>query len=205
MQQDILQNLIDSKNRVEKAKQAIRIILGDQEPLTIQETTIAAHKDESKNLPTVFVSYSHKDEEEKEKLLSHLGVLRGAGLIDPWSDDQTGGGNDWETDIYAAIKGAQLAILLITSNFLNSEFILGKEVPALLQRRKSEGVTVFPLIARACAWKQIEWLVRMNVRPKNGRPVWSDSGSHIDDDLAKIAEEIALIVKRVKNPQNVRK
>lgn len=192
-----MQHLQDAKNSVEKAKQAIRIILGDDEPLTMQEATIAAHKEISKTLPTVFISYSHKDETEKEKLVSHLGVLRGAGLIDLWSDDQIIGGGDWESDINIAINKAHVAVLLISDNFLNSEFILGKEVPALLQRRKTEGVTVFPLIAKACAWRQVDWLAKMNVRPKNGKPVWSDNGSHVDDDLAAISDEIALIVKKI--------
>lgn len=191
-----MQRLLDTKNRVEKVKQAIRIILGDDEPLTMQEATIAANKEISKTLPTVLISYSHMDEKEKEKLVSHLGVLRGAGLIDLWSDDLIIGGDDWESDINTAINKAHVAVLLISDNYLNSEFILGKEVPALLQRRKTEGVKIFPLIARACAWRQVEWLVKMNVRPKNGKPIWSDNGSHVDDDLASISDEIALIVKR---------
>jgi len=60
---------------------------------------------------------------------------------------------------------------------------------------------VFPVIARACAWKQVGWLIKMNVRPKNGKPVWSDNGSHVDDDLAIIAEEIAMIVNNKNNPK----
>jgi len=195
MPKSIIEQLQNAKSRAEKAQQAVNIILGDEEPLTVQETSIAAHKVSAEKLPTVFVSYSHKDEKEKDKLLSHLGVLRGAGLIDIWSDDQIIGGNDWETDINEAISKSQLAILLISDNFLNSNFILGKEVPSLLQRRKSEGVTVFPVIAKACAWRQVTWLAKMNVRPKNGRPVWSDNGTHVDEDLATIAEEIATIIK----------
>lgn len=191
MQQSTVQHLQDAAHRAEKARQAIRIILGDEAPLTTEETAIAPPAEKSKRLPTVFVSYSHKDEREKEKLLSHLGVLRGAGLIDPWNDDQIESGRDWEPDIFAAIKRAHVAMLVISDNFLNSEFILGKEIPALLQRRKDEGLIVFPIIARACAWKHVPWLAKMNVRPKNGKPVWSDNGSHVDEDLALIAEEVA--------------
>jgi len=199
MQENTVEHLRDAKNRVEKAKQAIKIILGEEKPLTIQETTIAAvaDKEEAKALPTVFISYSHKDENEKEKLLSHLGVLRGAGLIALWNDDQIAGGSDWEIDINDAIRKARVAVLLITASFLNSEFILSKEVPAFLQRRENEGLRVFPVIAKACAWKQVPWLAKMNVRPKNGKPVWSDGGSHVDEDLAAIAEEIAVIVNKI--------
>jgi tetratricopeptide (TPR) repeat protein len=147
--------------------------------------------------PLVFISYSHKDEEEKEKLLSHLGVLGKAGLIDLWSDDRIGAGSDWEQKIREAMDQARVAILLVSANFLTSDFILDEEVPTLLQRREAEGLTVFPVIAKACAWRKVDWLARMNVRPKNGRPVWGDAGIHVDEDLTAIAEEVAAIVKGV--------
>jgi CheY-like chemotaxis protein len=145
--------------------------------------------------PVVFISYSHKDEEEKDRLLSHLGVLMGAGVINVWSDDRIGAGEDWEEKIRVAMTQASVAVLLISANFLTSEFIIGQELPTLLKRREQEGLIVFPIIAKACAWKTVDWLARMNVRPKNGRPVWSDAGSHVDEDLASIAEEIAGIVR----------
>jgi tetratricopeptide (TPR) repeat protein len=145
--------------------------------------------------PLAFISYSHKDEEEKEKLLSHLGVLGKAGLIDLWSDDRIGAGGDWKQEIDEAMAQAKVAILLVSANSLTSDFILDEEVPTLLQRRESEGVTVFPVIAKACAWETVEWLAKMNVRPRNGRPVWSDAGAHVDEDLAAIAKEVAAIVR----------
>ena len=57
-------------------------------------------------------------------------------------------------------------------------------------------LTLYPVIAKACAWQTIDWLAKMNVRPKNGRPVWGDGGSHVDRDLATIAQEVADIVKQ---------
>ncbi len=145
--------------------------------------------------PVVFISYSHQDEQEKETLLSHLGVLKRAGLIDLWSDDRIGAGKDWQQEIDQAMAQAHVAILLISANFLNSDFILRREVPVLLNRRQGEGLTVFPIIAKACAWRSVGWLAKMNVKPKNGRPVWGDGGSHVDEDLAAIAEEVTTIVK----------
>jgi len=159
-------------------------------------SSLATSKEKRATRPTVFVSYSHKDEKEKDELLSHLGVLVGADLIDLWSDDRIGAGADWETEISQAIAKAEVTILLISANFLTSKFILQKEVPELLKRRDREGITVFPVIAKACAWKTVDWLAKMNVRPQNGNPVWSDYGSHVDKDLAAIAEEVADIVRR---------
>lgn len=146
--------------------------------------------------PTVFISYSHKDEAEKEALISHLGVLQGAGLIETWMDDRIETGSDWAADIDQAMGQAKVAILLVTANFLTSEFILSREVPRLLERRKSEGVVVFPVIAKPCAWRRVDWLAKMNVRPKNGTPVWREGGRYADEELAAIADEVAEIIAR---------
>jgi len=146
--------------------------------------------------PVVFVSYSHKDEAEKEQLVSHLKVLEKAKLIDLWVDDRIGGGEDWRPAIYQSIDQASVAILLISANFLTSDFILGEEVPALLERRQSEGLTVFPVIAKPCTWNVFDWLARMNVRPKNARPIWSGAAGQIDQDLSAIAAEVAGVVKK---------
>jgi hypothetical protein len=143
----------------------------------------------------VFVSYSHKNEAEKDALLTHLRVLqKGTDCVEVWSDDDIGGGEAWEAAIEKAVARARVAILLVSADFLSSDFILKKEVPSLLARREKTGVTVIPVIARACAWKKIEWLSRMNVRPKNGLPVWSGAGATHDEALAKIAEEVASIL-----------
>lgn len=147
--------------------------------------------------PTVFISYSHKDETEKDQLLSHLGVLQKAGLINVWVDDRISGGADWEDEIRQAMGRAKVAILLVSANFLNSDFILGKEIPNLLERRRKEGVTVFPVIAKACSWKKVSWLTQMNVRPRDGTPVWADGGLHADRHLATIVDEIADIIEGV--------
>ncbi len=94
---------------------------------------------------------------------------------------------------------AKVAILLISANFLTSDFTLKTEVPRLLKRHQNEGLVVFPVIAKPCAWQRVEWLARMNVRPRNGTPVWREGGLHADDELAAIANEIAQIVEKAVN------
>lgn len=145
--------------------------------------------------PVVFISYSRKDEKEKDRLLSHLGVLQAEGLISVWSDDRIRGGANWRQEIREAMAQAKVAILLISPNFLSSDFILNQELPLLLQRREREGLTVFPVIAKTCAWQKAAWLAEIEVRPKNGRPIWGPGKRPVDEDLAAIAEEVDAIVK----------
>jgi len=145
--------------------------------------------------PTIFISYSHKDEMEKDVLLSHLSVLQSAGLINLWSDDRIGPGTDWEVEIRQAIARAKVAILHITADFLTSDFILDKQIPTLLERYSHDDLTVMPVIAKPCAWETVDWLRKMEVRPRNGKPIWREGGRYADEELAKITEEIAAIVR----------
>jgi|GEM_PF-1922279 len=146
--------------------------------------------------PTVFISYSREDEAEKVTLLTHLNILNRDGQLDLWSDDKIKAGETWQRQISEAINRANVAILLISANFLSSEFIMDQEVNTLLQRRRREGLIIFPVIAKACAWDRIDWLNRMEIRPRDGRPVWGDGGSHVDADLAAIAREVAIIIEK---------
>ncbi len=143
----------------------------------------------------VFISYSQKNEKEKDTLLSHLGILQRAGLIDLWSDDRIKAGSNWQQEIQQAIAQARVAILLISADFLSSDFILDTQIPALLRRQESEGLVVLSIIARDCAWQKIDWLVKTKIRPKNGHPVWRSGGLYVDEDLAVIAAEIADIIE----------
>ncbi|MCI0617755.1 toll/interleukin-1 receptor domain-containing protein [bacterium] len=144
--------------------------------------------------PTVFISYSHKDEAWKERLVTQLSVLQFQSILDLWDDHRIEAGQDWYEEVQKAMAAARVAILLVSANFLTSKFILSEEVPRLLQRRDQEGLRIFPVILKPCAWKQVNWLVRMLVRPKDGQPLSGGSEHQIDADLAAIAEEVAKII-----------
>jgi CheY-like chemotaxis protein/DNA-directed RNA polymerase subunit M/transcription elongation factor TFIIS len=150
--------------------------------------------------PLVFISYSHKDEEQKKQLVSHLKVVL-PDLRQTWSDDRLPAGAAWKEEIDRALGHVKVAILLITADYLNSEFILAKEVPRLLERRDRDGLVLFPVIAKACAWKAVPWLEGLTARPQDGKPVWGDSGDHADEDLTAIAYEVAeILVKETPRP-----
>ncbi|UCE99251.1 MAG: TIR domain-containing protein [Planctomycetota bacterium] len=145
----------------------------------------------------VFISYSHKDEDWKERLVTHLGVMQKQGLLDIWDDRRICGGDDWCEQINEALESASIAILLISANFLTSDFILNEEVPQLLERRQEEGVCVIPLIVKPCAWKKVKWLRQMQARPKDGRALSGGTEHQIDADLAALAEEVEEIRSRM--------
>jgi hypothetical protein len=145
--------------------------------------------------PAVFISYSHKDEKWKDRLVTHLGVLQSQGLLDLWDDRRIGAGEDWEQEIQEAMDAASVAVLLVSAHFLTSRFILGEEVPRLLERRDKEGLHIFPVIVKPCAWQAVGWLSRMQARPKDGRPLSAGDEHQIDTDLAEIATEVHDLLK----------
>lgn len=151
----------------------------------------------------VFISYSHHDEMEKNELLRHLSVLRLQGSFDLWSDDRIGIGQEWKPQIDRALARAQVAILLVTKNFLTSDFILGQEVPEILERHQ-QGLTIIPIIARDCAWRRVEWLARLQVF-NNGLVVWRDDGKHVDKELSEVTYLIAEIAKTSTADQHANK
>lgn len=146
--------------------------------------------------PTVFISYSHKDEEWKDRVVTHLRVLEMEGILDVWDDRRIEAGDDWKPEIEKAINAASIAVLLISANFLTSKFIRDEEVSRFLARRATDGVRVIPLILKPCAWQQVEWLSKIQGRPKDNRPLSAGNENQIDTDLAALANEIAAIIKR---------
>ena len=147
------------------------------------------------DLSLVFISYSHRDKAQKNKVLRHLGVLEGLASIQAWTDDRIGGGREWQTEIERALSQAAAAVLLISADFLGSPFILRKEVPALLDRWETEGLSVFPVLVKPCAWQAVPWLTRMQIRPKDAKPVWRSGGRYVDEELALITMELYPIIE----------
>ncbi len=145
--------------------------------------------------PSVFISYSHKDEAWKDRLVIHLGVLQSQGRLQTWTDRDIGAGDEWFEEIRGAMNAARVAVLLISANSLTSSFILYKEVPHLLERRAREGMAVFPVLCSACLWQEIPWLARLQARPRDDKSLASFRGNRLESELAKIAKEILEIAR----------
>ncbi len=144
----------------------------------------------------VFLSYSHQDEVWKERLASHLAVLAEEGLLAVWDDRRIGAGDDWEAEIRRAMGEAHVAILLISKDFLTSPFVLGTEIPLLLQRRSKEGVRLIPIVLHSCMWKEVPWLAKLQMRPRDGTPLASFHGDRVDKELVAITGEVLKHLQR---------
>ncbi|MBI3800777.1 MAG: SUMF1/EgtB/PvdO family nonheme iron enzyme [Deltaproteobacteria bacterium] len=147
--------------------------------------------------PTIFISYSHKDADWKDRLVTHLGVLQYQNLLEFWTDDEIRIGETWLQKIQDAMNSASVAILLVSAHSLTSSFILRKEIKRLLERRDGEGLSIFPILVRPCAWRLVPWLMQMQLRPRNGIPLSAGTEYQIDENLTSIVEEINAALEQV--------
>ena len=145
--------------------------------------------------PSVFISYSHLDREWKDRFVRHLNVSVKQSHFVQWNDEQIGAGEDWYEKISAAMDAASIGVFLISSDFLGSDFILKAEVTRLIERREREGLQIIPIYLRRCDWEAVEWLARMQMRPAGDRPAVRGEDHIIDDEFAKIAKEIRLLLQ----------
>ncbi|MCP4675396.1 MAG: toll/interleukin-1 receptor domain-containing protein, partial [Deltaproteobacteria bacterium] len=148
--------------------------------------------------PLVFISYSHKDEFWKELLLMHLGSLSREFDVELWDDKRIVAGEDWAAEISIAIERASIALLLISSDYLASEYILQQEIPFLLERQSRATLIVIPIIIRPCTWQSISWLTRVQVLPRDGQPLSTFDDERTDAEPADIAREVRNIVSHAK-------
>lgn len=103
-----------------------------------------------KKQKTVFVSYSHKDYYYLDRLKVHLKPLERKGLIQLWSDTLILSGEKWKEKIESALNNSVIAILLISADFLSSEFIVNNELQVLLKHAEQKGTIIIPIILKPC-------------------------------------------------------
>ncbi|HYX26522.1 MAG TPA: TIR domain-containing protein [Thermoanaerobaculia bacterium] len=151
--------------------------------------------------PTVFLSYSRRDKTWKDRVVTQLQALEPEGVLEPWDDQQIAGGDDWLAKIQEAMDRAAVAVLLISADFLGSKFILKTEVPYLLQRQKTEGIRIIPVIVRPCPWKSVSWLSSIGCRPKDGQPLSGRTRHKVEEALAALAEEIQDLLGATPEPR----
>lgn len=108
----------------------------------------------------IFISYSHCDSEYQLRLRKHLAVFERSGNIKYWSDTQLRTGDQWKNEIENNIEKTAVAILLISADFLASDFIRSNELPPLLNAWEKNGVHILPVIVKPCSFSHVEEINR---------------------------------------------
>lgn len=145
----------------------------------------------------VFYSYSHKDEELRNELETHLSLLARSGLIAGWHDRKIGAGEEWSNEIDAHIRSAHIILLLVSPDFLASEYCYGIEMKVALERHAREHAIVVPIILRPADWSGAPF-AHLQALPHDARAVtlWPNR----DQAFAEIAGALREIAVRFQRP-----
>lgn len=106
----------------------------------------------------LFISYSPKDELWLKRLQVHLRPLEKRGIVDRWDVTKIKAGQNREEEIKKALERAKVAILLVSPDFLASDFIAEKEIPALLSAQEREGLVIMPMLLSPSLFSETPFL-----------------------------------------------
>ncbi|HZH31875.1 MAG TPA: TIR domain-containing protein [Pyrinomonadaceae bacterium] len=138
----------------------------------------------------VFICYSHKDSKWLQRLHIHLKPLEKPGLIDRWDDTRISPGAKWRDEIKKAIERTRVAVMLISADFLASEFIIDNELPPLLQAAMSEGVMILPVIISPCRFEKTEGICQFQAVNSPSKPLTALDKTKREEIYVKVADAI---------------
>ncbi|HMK06103.1 MAG TPA: toll/interleukin-1 receptor domain-containing protein [Flavobacterium sp.] len=139
----------------------------------------------------VFVSYSRADVGFLTDVQRHFKPFLGE--IDYWDDSKISPGKKWKEEIRQVILATKIAVLIVSTDFLGSEFIATDELPPLLQAAEKEGAVILILIARPCLFEEFNNLNQYQAMNPPSRPI-----SKMDED-----EREELLVNLVRQTKKI--
>ncbi|HEY6285279.1 MAG TPA: toll/interleukin-1 receptor domain-containing protein [Ktedonobacteraceae bacterium] len=150
---------------------------------------IPRHK---KNVIEVFYSYAHEDEKWRIELEKHLSLLKHQHLVKSWKDRDIKAGDEWKKEISIHLKSAQIILLLISPDFMASDYCYSIEMKYAMRRHNTGESCVIPTIIRPVDWHKAPF-GKLHALPKDGIPVttWPNQ----DEAFLNIVKGIRLVVE----------
>jgi hypothetical protein len=144
--------------------------------------------------PKLFISYCHADEALKEDLLKHLTPLKRLNLISEWHDRKIVAGDKWGDEISKNLEEASIILLLVSIDFINSQYCYAIEMDKALERGAEKGCVVIPIILRGCMWQHTPFAT-LQALPTDSKAVtsWPDRDQafvNIAEGVKKAAEKL---------------
>ena len=143
----------------------------------------------------IFISYAHEDEKLMKKLEKQLIILQQHGYITTWNDRKINAGREWNHEINSHLAKAQIILLLISTDFMVSNYCYSVEVKEALKRHDIGECRVIPIILRPTFWKNAQFS-KLQALPTNGKPVidWKNKDKaflDIAEGIQKVVEELS--------------
>jgi tetratricopeptide (TPR) repeat protein len=141
----------------------------------------------------LFYCYAREDKLWRDELEKHLGVLRRQGIIASWYDQEIRAGQEWEAEINANLEAADIVLLLVSPDFVNSDYCYSTEMQHALERHARGEVYVVPVILRSVYWEGAPFS-HLQVLPTDGKPVHSAFWHNLDDAFANIVSNLRKVI-----------
>jgi hypothetical protein len=149
----------------------------------------------------VFYSYSHRDEDMRERLNTHLSPLKQEGVISAWYDRAIAAGSEWQSEIDTHLDTADLILLLVSADFIASDYCYGVEMSRALQRHEAGEARVIPIILKPVDWQHASF-AKLQVLPTTGKPIttWRNR----DEAFLDVARGIRMAQVQLTDPDRSR-
>jgi len=145
-------------------------------------------------MASLFFSYSHKDEDLRNELEVHLSALKRQGVISTWHDRRITAGTEFDGAIDQNLDSADVILLLVSPDFINSDYCYKTEMERAMERHKSGDARVIPVILRPCDWHDLKF-GKLLATPTDGKPVmkWPDK----DEAFLDVVKAIKAALKEM--------
>ena len=187
-------------DEIEKLRLFFKLVVTKNEEPVISETNNEKPEEkmvEKDKKHSIFISYSHEDKEWLDKVLKNLKPLkRYYDNVETWSDKQIIASDIWKEEIDKALNKATIAILLVSIDFVGSDFITNEELQPLLDKAQADGTKIMPLIVRPCAFFEECGLSKYQAVNDPKIPLSGMSVFEQEKVLVNMVEAIKMIIKR---------
>ena len=147
---------------------------------------------EMNGAPRTFYCYAHEDQVLRDELEKHLGALKHHGYIMSWHDRQIQVGTEWQREIEAQLASANIILLLISPDFIHSDYCYGVEMEQALAFHRAGRTRVIPILLRPVVWEDTP-IAELQLVPEGARPV--TSWRNRDAVFRTVAQHISEIVR----------
>lgn len=136
----------------------------------------------------VFFCYARRDKWLGGELEKHLSNLKYRGLIDTWHDQELRAGAEWMLEVDTLLDRSHIILILLSADFMASEYCYGKVMTRALERHKQKAASVIPILLRPVDWRGAPF-AKLRMLPSNGKPItrWTNRDSAFVDIVAGIA------------------
>src|SRR5262245_2305666 len=142
----------------------------------------------------VLFSYAHEDEKLRDELVKHLSLLQRQGVITAWHDRKITAGTEWAGAIDAHLQSAQIILMLVSADFMASDYCYDVEMQRAMARHEAKEARVIPVILRPVDWQDAPF-GKLQALPTDGKPItnWLNQ----DDAFVNVARGIRAVAQEL--------